>query len=74
MNCTTLDEARAAKAKVLAAFGDDQSVVGVGITRIGEGYGVKLNLEAPPAPDANLPKDIDGVPIRVEVVGTIRKR
>jgi hypothetical protein len=74
MNCTTLDEARAAKAKVLAAFGDDQSVVGVGITRIGEGYGVKLNLESRPAPDANLPHDVDGVPIRIEVVGTIRKR
>ncbi len=48
--------------------------VGVGITRIGEGYGVKLNLEGPPAPDANLPNDVDGVPIRVEVVGAIRKR
>ena len=74
MNQTTLDQARAAKAKVLAAFGHDPSVVGVGITRIGEGYGVKLNLEAPPAPDAHLPEDVDGVPVRVEVVGTIRKR
>jgi hypothetical protein len=74
MNHTTLDQARAAKAKILAAFGHDPSVVGVGITRNGEGYGVKLNLEAPPAPEANLPKDVDGVPIRVEVVGTIRKR
>jgi len=50
MNHTTLDQARAAKAKVLAAFGHDASVVGVSITRIGEGYGVKLNLEAPPRP------------------------
>jgi len=74
MNHATLDDARAAKAKVLAAFGDDPAVVGIGITRIGEGYGVKLNLETPPAPDANLPKDVDGVPIRVEVVGTNRKR
>jgi hypothetical protein len=74
MNRTTLDEARTAKAKVLTAFGDDPSVVGVGITRIGEGYGVKLNLESPPAPDANLPHDVDGVPIRIDVVGTIRKR
>jgi hypothetical protein len=73
MSHTTLDEARAAKAKVLAAFGRDPAVVGVGITRIGEGYGVKLNLEAAPAPDANLPKAVDGVPIRIEVVGTIRK-
>jgi hypothetical protein len=74
MNRTTLDDARTAKTKAVAAFGDDPSVVGVGITRIGEGYGVKLNLEAPPAADTKLPKDIDGVPIRVEVIGTIRKR
>ncbi len=74
MNHTTLDQARAAKAKVLAAFGHDASVVGIGITRIGEGFGVKLNLEAAPAPEANLPKDVDGVPVLVEVVGTIRKR
>jgi hypothetical protein len=74
MNRTTLREARTAKAKVVAAIADDASVVGVGITRIGDGYGVKLNLEAPPAPDANLPEDVDGVPIRIEVVGTIRKR
>ncbi len=58
MNHTTRNEARAAKAEVLAAFGDDPSVVGVGITRISEGYGVKLNLEVPAAPDANLPKDV----------------
>ncbi len=74
MNETTLAQARAAKVKVLAAFRDDRSVVGVGITRIGEGYGVKLNLESPPAPEAVLPDEVDGVPVRVEVVGSIRKR
>jgi hypothetical protein len=73
MNHTTLDEARAAQAKVLATFADDRSVVGVGITRVGEGYAVKLNLQSPPAPDAKLPQDVDGVPVKVEVVGTIRK-
>jgi hypothetical protein len=35
MNETTLDEARAAKPKALAAFNRDASVVGVGITRVG---------------------------------------
>jgi hypothetical protein len=74
MNHATLDEARAAKTKLVAVFGHDPLVVGVGITRIGEGYGVKLNLESPPAPDANLPKAVDGVPVRVEVVGTIGRR
>jgi hypothetical protein len=73
MNHTTLGEARAAKARVIAAFGSVPTIVGIGITRIGEGYGVKVNLQTQPAPDANLPKDIDGVPIHVEVVGMIRK-
>jgi hypothetical protein len=71
MNHATLDQARAAKTKALAALAHDRSVVGVGITRIGEGYGVKVNLDAP---GADLPEDVDGVPIRVEVVGPIQKR
>ena len=73
MNEKTLDEARAAKAKAFAALRQDQSVVGVGITRIGDGYGVKVNLAEPPTPDTKLPEMIDGVPIKVEIVGTIRK-
>jgi hypothetical protein len=73
MNEKTLDEARTAKAKALAALSQNRSVVGIGITRIGDGYGVKVNLAEPPAPDANLPETIDGVPIKVEIVGTIRK-
>jgi hypothetical protein len=74
MSGSTLDEARAAKPKALAEFSRSASVVGVGITRIDGGYGVKVNLSSPPARDAALPDLIDGVPIRVEVVGTIRKR
>jgi hypothetical protein len=45
----------------------------VGITRIGGGYGVKVNLDIPPDPEIDLPETIDGVPVRVEVVGKIRK-
>jgi hypothetical protein len=75
MNPTTLDEARAAKARALDKFRKAKaSVVGVGITRIDGGYGVKVNLDVPPAPDTELPDVIDGVPVRVEVVGKIRKR
>jgi hypothetical protein len=74
MNACTLDEARAAKARALDEFRRKAYVVGVGITRIDGGYGVKVNLEAPPAPDAELPEIIDGVPVCVEVVGKIRKR
>jgi len=71
-NTTTLEEARAAKPKaaaILAAL----PVVGVGITRIGDGYGLKVNLSERVADDA-VPEQVDGVPIKMEVVGEIRKR
>lgn len=73
MNACTLNEARAAKPRALVEFRRKASVVGVGITRIGDGYGVKVNLEKSPAADVDLPEKIDGVPVCVEVVGKIRK-
>jgi hypothetical protein len=50
------------------------TVTGVGITRVGEGYGVKVNLGAAPEEGTELPEAVDGVPVRVEVVGEVRKR
>jgi len=47
MNVCTLDEARAAKPRALTEFRRKASVVGVGITRIGEGYGVKSTSRNP---------------------------
>ena len=73
MDNTNLDRARAAKERAKAVFARKASVVGVGIIKLDGGYGVKVNLGAPPPPDADLPETIDGVPVRVEVVGTIRK-
>ncbi len=73
MATATLESVRAAKPaaqKVFAALAD---VAGVGITRIGDGYGVKVNLRAAPAAGVVLPAEVEGVPVRVEVVGTIRK-
>ena len=72
MKTTGLDEARAAKERAKAIFAGKSSVVGIGITRVGDRYGVKVNLNAPPAADAGFPESIDGVPIRMEVVGPIR--
>lgn len=74
MNPTTLEKARAAKTRALDVFRREATVVGVGITRIDGGYGVKVNLQSPPGPGAKLPESIDDVPVRVEVVGQIRKR
>jgi hypothetical protein len=74
MSTIGLDEARAAKERAKSLFAARASVIGIGLTRVGDGYGVKVNLEAPPAPDAGLPETIYGVPVRIEVVGTIRPR
>jgi hypothetical protein len=72
MNACTLKQARAAKLKAAELFLAIGAVAGVGITRIGEGYGLKVNLEH--KPDSPVPTDVDGVPLRVEIVGAIRKR
>lgn len=58
--------------KALDVFSELAPVVGVGITRVGDGYGVKVNLSK--RPSARLPAQVDGVPVRVEIVGVIRKR
>jgi hypothetical protein len=46
----------------------------VGITRVHGEYALKLNLSAPIEPGVELPADIDGVPLCVEVTGVIRPR
>lgn len=74
MKQCSLEEARAAKARALETFGCLAAVVGVGITRVGEGYGLKVNLAEPPAGDVTLPAHVDGVPIRVEITGPVKKR
>jgi hypothetical protein len=67
----TLDEARAAKEKVRARLADRPEVTGIGITRHGDGYAVKVDLaKACPA----VPPEVGGVPVHTEIVGRIRKR
>jgi hypothetical protein len=69
----TLDEVRTVKSKALRLFGQKAEVVGVGITEIAGGYGLKINLREAPEPGIDLPESVDGVPVLVEVVGAIRK-
>lgn len=45
----------------------------IGVTRSGEGHGLKINVSRLPT-DVPVPREIDGVPVKVEVVGPIRKR
>lgn len=73
MSAATLERARAAKGRAREVFDRLASVAGIGITRVDDGYGVKVNLRADPGPEVELPHEVDGVPVRVEVVGTIRK-
>lgn len=74
MKIIGLDEARAAKERAKSIFAGRASVVGIGLTRVGKGYGVKVNLDTPPASHSDLPETIDGVPVRIEVIGPIRPR
>jgi hypothetical protein len=67
----TLEEARAAKKRVREALADRPEVTGIGITRHGGGYAVKVDLVRPcPA----VPPEMDGVPVHAEIVGQVRKR
>jgi hypothetical protein len=53
-------------------FGSLALVVGVGITRVGEGCGLKINLQE--QANGTLPTEVAGVPVQVEVIGAIRKQ
>lgn len=70
----TLERAQAAKSVALRRFKDVAHVVGVGITRVGGEYAVKINLSEPVDPDVELPTEIDGVAVRVELTGPVRPR
>ena len=69
---TTLEAARRAKEKAKALGAAAGEVIGVGLTRIGGSYAVKVNLRA--SVTNPLPQEIDGVPVVYEVVGIIKKR
>lgn len=74
MNTTALDKARAAKIEIAELLRDIPELAGIGITRVGGGYGVKVNLSATPKRTLPLPTELRGVPIQCEVVGRIAKR
>ncbi len=69
-----IEKARAAKALVLSRVTGVPQVNGVGLIRVGEGYGVKINLAEPLEVGTELPEEVDGVPVVVEFIGRITKR
>ncbi len=46
-------------------------VAGIGITRIGDDYAVKVNLRTALGADIEVPTTVNGVPVCVEVTGPI---
>ena len=70
----TLEQARAAKESARALLAALPGVVGVGITKVGEDYALKVNLSAALPPGMRAPERIGDDPVCVEVVGKITKR
>jgi hypothetical protein len=67
----TLDQARAAKQKLAERLHGIANVRGIGIAVLDGGYGVKVNFAT--RPEAGIiPDDVDGVPVVVDVVGSVR--
>jgi hypothetical protein len=69
-----LERVRTAKTKALALLAKLAQVNGVGITRVGEHYALKVNLAEPTPQNVRIPQEIDGVPVVVELVGRITKQ
>lgn len=68
----SLEDARAVKAKVQKRLADAPEVNGIGLTRVGDRYAIKVNLSRETA-EPLVPDEIDGVPIVCAVVGAVRK-
>ena len=69
-----LEEARTAKERAKLIFRKLGHINGIGITRQGGSYAVKVNLKSSPKNNTFLPKEIDGVPVVVHIVGKIHKQ
>jgi hypothetical protein len=70
----TLQRARTAKAAVLKQFRRLPNLSGVGIAKVSGEYAVKINLTAPMPTGTQLPGEIQGVPVAIEVTGTVKSR
>jgi hypothetical protein len=74
VNALTLEHARAAKRKLAERLAHVDGVVGVGIAKVDGQYAVKVNLCQPLNDPTVIPEDVDGVPVHLDMVGTIRPR
>lgn len=65
-----LDRARTAKRQLRAQLAGRGGISGVGITRVGDSFGLLVNV-VHPADGAGLPAAVDGVAVRVKVTGPV---
>jgi hypothetical protein len=70
----SLETARAAKRTAWRRFRKLGNVAGIGITSVRGEYALKVNLNEPFDPGVAVPDEIDGVPLRIEVIGRVRAR
>ncbi len=64
-------EAREAKESARAGLELVDGFTGVGIVKTDDGYGLRVNLETDAA-IADVPDEVDGVPVTVEIVGEVQ--
>lgn len=64
------EAARQAKGALRECLQGVPGIVGLGLTRHGQGYALRVNLSAEPA--CALPAEVAGVPVLVQVVGAVR--
>jgi hypothetical protein len=69
----TIHRARRAKETLAKSLAGTKELVGLGLTKRGDDYAVKVNLSSLPK-KLKVPESIRGVPVCVEVTGRIRKR
>ena len=65
-----LEQARAAKEHLRTTLKGRADVRGIGIARSADGYQLQVNMARDPG--SELPGAVDGVDVRVRVVGAIR--
>ena len=64
-----LEQARAAKERLRTTLQGRSDVRGIGIARAADGYQLQVNMSRDPG--SELPGAVDGVDVRVRVVGAI---
>lgn len=69
---SSISEARLAKDQAKRELANVDGIVGIGLTKKGDGYAVKVNLDHAVKP-GTLPSRVHGVPLVVEIVGAISK-